>query len=108
MDSGELVGQVIGYYILCLPAVVGLSWAVFQLIKNTGLTRPTAVVVSCLTVFLVSQVLGNIGRLSHPLSLDSPSLFHELVAVIIAAIIGLVFWGKKKDKNPPPESNVQH
>ena len=88
-----VIGEFLGASVLCLPALLLLSWGLFKaLTKNTlrRLPREIAVAISCFTVVGFSLFIGYEGFFPRRL------LAYAGVNGIVCLVIGFLFWGRSK------------
>ena len=97
---GALIGEFIGASIVNLPLTGLPAWGLFHLLKLV-MPRQVAVFISCGVVGVPFLLLGLISGLWTRFQV------YQLIAVAVWLIVGLIFWGKKKQPLPlPPPPNI--
>lgn len=94
------VSEFVGFSVLCFPFTLIASWIVYLALRKLNWPRTTTILVSCGLVLVISYVLEMQGRNWVPPP-DNHTQIYEVVNGILAALVGLLFWGKKRRKDEP-------
>ena len=94
--------ELIGYSIFTLPLITLISWALFKgFFKGDSKQRAGLVVIICTVVTLTLIGLAHYGGQRGPTFTNSDLVY--LLDGVIAAAIGIKFWGRsRKDSAPIP------